>query len=264
MGPAAFRSAAFLVLAGSLAINASALREAPVATIGIIIDDLGNSLVQGRRAVRLPGAVACAILPKTPYSATLARKAHANQKEVILHLPMESTDGVELGPGGLDSKMGAAEIAAILEEDLQTVPHAVAVSNHMGSLLTRQPESMRWFIQAVAQRGNLFFVDSRTTPYTVAADLARELDVPYLVRNVFLDQDRGTDAIEREFERLLNNARRQGKALAIAHPYPETLALLERRLPTIGASGVRLVAPSQLLELAQTDIRDRSRMRMTQ
>ena len=61
----------------------------PPTYISIIIDDLGNSLPAGKQAVRLPGPVACAILPHTPYAVDLDEMAHRHGKEVLLHLPME-------------------------------------------------------------------------------------------------------------------------------------------------------------------------------
>jgi polysaccharide deacetylase 2 family uncharacterized protein YibQ len=221
----------------------------PIASVGIIIDDLGNSLRYGQRAINLPGAVACAILPHTHFSVRLAEMARAHNKEVILHLPMESTDGEEPGPGNLHSNMPAIEVAMTLAYDLQTVPHAVGVSNHMGSLLTQQREPMRLLMKAIANRGDLFFVDSLTTADSIAGHTARELGLPHLVRDIFLDNVREVEAINRQFNNLVSIAREHGSAIAIGHPYPETLEVLARRLPDLASSGIELVSLSKLLGL---------------
>ncbi len=221
----------------------------PVTSISIIIDDLGNSLRYGRRAIRLPGAVAYAILPHTHFSLRLAEMARTHNKEVILHLPMTSSDGEEPGPGNLDAHMPPLEVAMTLAYDLQTVPHAVAVSNHMGSLLTQQREPMRLLMKSIADRGDLFFVDSRTTADSVAGNIARELGLPHLVRDLFLDNVREVEAINRQFDKLVAIARAHGSALAIGHPYPETLEVLERRLPDLANNGIKLVPLSKLLEI---------------
>lgn len=247
MRATALASVALLSLAGASSGLGTEPNAAPAIAISIIIDDLGNNLPQGRRALRLPGPVACAILPHTPHAARLAREAHTSGKEVILHLPMESEDDTEPGPGSLASNMRADDISTALDQALRTVPHAVGVSSHMGSYLTKRPQPMRWLMHALAQRGGLYYVDSRTTPDTVAAKIATELGVPNLERNVFLDEDRRHGAIERQFEHLLELAERQGTALAIGHPYPETLAFLEGRLAQLTNTYVRLVPPSQLL-----------------
>jgi polysaccharide deacetylase 2 family uncharacterized protein YibQ len=175
--------------------------------------------------------------------------ARAHNKEVILHLPMESTDSEEPGPGNLDSNMPALEVAMTLAYDLQTVPHAVGISNHMGSLLTQQRESMRLLMKAITNRGDLFFVDSLTTTGSVAGHTAQELGLPHLVRDIFLDNVRQVEVINRQFDKFVAIAREHGSALAIGHPYPETLEVLERRLPDLASAGIELVPLSRLLEI---------------
>ncbi|MFQ6021357.1 MAG: divergent polysaccharide deacetylase family protein [Acidiferrobacterales bacterium] len=246
------RYAALLIcvwLSLSQVAHAADTTETPVASISIIIDDLGNSLRAGMRAIRLPGAVACAVLPHRPHAVHLAHAAHASGKEVILHLPMESADGVDLGPGSVHTDMTHLTMAMTLRDDLQAVPHAVGVSNHMGSLFTTQPKLMRWLMQAVLDEGHLFFVDSRTTADSIVPRVAEEVGVPYLVRNVFLDRERNSDAINTQFKRLINAAREHGTALAIGHPYAETLEFLERHLPMLAGSDIELVPLSKLLVL---------------
>ena len=225
--------------------------------IAIVIDDLGHSLGDGRRALRLPGPVACAILPHQLHSQALAAESRRQGKEVLLHLPMPGANGNDAGAGMIEPDMPPGELRAMVEYNLETVPHALGVNNHMGSELTRQPEPMRRVMQELARR-RLFFLDSMTSPHSVAAREARAAGLPTLVRDVFLDNDRTPAAIEREFDRLLALARRRGTAIAIGHPYPETLAVLERRLPLLRAAGIELVPLSALLPL-KPQTRDPSR-----
>lgn len=229
-----------LLLLLVLAAAPAASKAGEGVTIGIIIDDLGNSLVNGERTTRLPGAVACAVLPHTPFARSVADAAHAAGKEVVLHLPMASRDAQEPGPGQLDAGMPALEMRATLDYDLSTVPHVIGVNNHMGSLLTTQPGAMDWLMRELAQR-RLFFVDSRTDAETVAANAARRAGVPALERNVFLDDDPTPTAVAAQLDRLEHLARRHGYALAIGHPYPVTLAALERWLPQLAERGIRLI-----------------------
>jgi polysaccharide deacetylase 2 family uncharacterized protein YibQ len=138
---------------------------------------------------------------------------------------------------------------------LAAVPHAIGINNHMGSLLTQHPGHMQWLMHAIGQRGNLFFVDSFTVASSVAQRIATENWVPNIRRDVFLDSDRSIQAIEHQFQRLLNKAQKEGIALAIGHPYPETLAVLERMLPTLKDQGVRLVPVSRLINLHMRQFR---------
>ena len=232
--------AALLLLLAFAATTAAAEPGSEVAN-GLIIDDLGNNLREGERAAHLPGAVACAVLPHTPYAKTIADAAYASGKEVILHLPMESRDAQEEpGPGQLDTGMPALEMQATLDYNLTTVPHVVGVNNHMGSLLTTEPIAMDWLMRELSQR-HLFFVDSRTAAGSVAAASARTLGVPVLERDVFLDDDLSPQAVAAQLTRLEHLARRHGFALAIGHPHPVTLTALEQWLPRLKERGIRLI-----------------------
>ena len=221
--------------------------------IAVIIDDLGYQLEAGRRAIDLPGPVAFAILPGTPRGRRLAEIAHDHGKEVLLHLPLEAVDyRGPAEPGGLMLDMSRETFGATFADAILTVPFAIGVSSHRGSLLTRHPGHMGWLMEEIHDRGDLFFIDSYTTHESVALKIAAEVGVEATKRDVFLDHDRSADAVMHEFERLKALAREQGSAVAIGHPFPETLKVLERELPKLQDEGFELVRISVLL-LAQPD-----------
>ncbi len=216
--------------------------------IALIIDDLGNQRQSGLRAVNLPGPVTFAILPMTPHARLLAERAHQGRKEIMLHLPMQSVEEKALGPGGLTLDMTRGEFTRTLEASLASVPHVAGINNHMGSLLTRHPGHMDWLMQVLSARGGLFFVDSRTTHHTVAFRMAEERRVPYIQRDVFLDgAPHDPVHVRSQWRQLVQRAKDEGLAVGIAHPYPETLDVLEKTLGTLDQEGVRLLTVSRLL-----------------
>lgn len=220
----------------------------PRASIAIVIDDLGNNLALGRRAVELPGPLGFAILPLRRQTVALADYAHQLNREVIVHIPMENKENKGLGPGALKASMNREIFNQNLMAAIQSVPHRQGVSNHMGSLLTENPEHMDWLMTALSALP-LYFIDSRTSKETVAYQTARKHRIGSLKRDVFLDNETRYEAIDYQFNRLLDLARSNGSALAIGHPYPGTLAYLEKALPELESRGIRLVSPSQLLTL---------------
>lgn len=231
------------------------LATASVATgqprIAIIIDDLGYRLDAGRRAIDLPGPVSFAVLPGTPRGATLAQRAYARGKEVLLHLPLQATtdqgdDGTREHVG-INLDMSRQEFRDTFTRALTSIPHAVGVNNHRGSLLTRHPGHMRWLMEEIHARDNLFFVDSYTTHESVALQFAGEAGVSARKRDVFLDPDREPDTVAREFDRMKRLAQLRGSVVAIGHPYPGTLEFLERELPKLEADGFELVTISELV-----------------
>ena len=249
------RQAAFLVL---LLIGPAILMPVPVAAdaanpprIAIIIDDLGYQRSAGQRAVALPGPVACAVLPLTPRASELAEAAHAAGKEVLLHLPLQSLGEQDPEPGGIVLDMSRAQLAQAFAGSLRSVPHVIGVNTHQGSLLTQHPGHMHWLMQEIGARDDLFFVDSYTTAGSVALKLAREAGIAAVRRDVFLDPDREPDTVAREFSRLKQMAREKGMAVGIGHPYPATLALLERELPRLAGEGIELVGIGEYIRHAQ-------------
>lgn len=216
--------------------------------IAIIIDDLGYQLAAGRRAIALPGPVAYAVLPGTPFGRRLAALAEAEGKDVLLHLPLEAVDHEgPAEPGAITLDMNRNAFGVQFAEAIQALPNAVGVSSHRGSLLTRHPGHMAWLMEEIRSRDDLFFIDSYTTHESVALRIAAEEGVPATRRDVFLDHSRSVEAIAVEFERLKKIASRKGHAIAIGHPFPETLDVLERELPRLSEQGFELVTISVLM-----------------
>ncbi len=241
--------ALLLLLAGPGAMAEAPAPEPPA--IAIIIDDMGHQLQAGSAALALPGAVTYAFLPHTPYAREMAEQAHASGKEVMLHLPMDAHGGQQPGPGGLSLHMTQRQFRDALAGSLASVPHVAGLNNHMGSLLTRHPGAMDWLMQDLRQRGNLFFIDSRTTSLTVAEALAHEHQVPAASRDIFLDNIRDPAYIREQFRQLVQQARRLGRAIGIGHPYPETIATLAEELAQLEVHGVRLVSTSEVVAAGQ-------------
>jgi polysaccharide deacetylase 2 family uncharacterized protein YibQ len=224
----------------------------PPPAIGIIIDDLGYNRQDGLRALALPGPIAYSVLPHTPVAVMLAEKAHELGKDVLLHLPMEALDRNRLlGEGAIMSAMTRQEVLDTIVGNLASVPHAIGVNNHMGSLLTAERQPMQWVMEALRDQGNLIYVDSRTTRHTVAGMAAHDQELPFLSRDVFLDNEGGEDYVRRQFYELIARARQEGHALAIGHPRDDTLRVLEEILPILHQHGVRLVRLPDLLTLQQ-------------
>lgn len=229
------------------ATPANPLAENRQPVIGIIIDDMGNLERRDKRALRLPGPVTFSFLPHTPHARELAELAHQRNKEIMVHLPMESMQHDKLGPGALTLDMTAQQFSQQLTLGIAAIPHAVGLNNHMGSLLTQHPGHMQWLMTELSKRKDLYFVDSYTTKTSIAQQLANENWVPNMRRDVFLDHNRNPEKIRFQFQRLIKKARRNGTALAIGHPFPETMTVLEEELPKLHAQGITLLPVSQLV-----------------
>ncbi len=238
-------AALLLLLLSSPGVRAAGAR------VAIVMDDLGYRYAEGLRTLELPGPVSFAVLPFTPYSRTVARIAHSLGRDVLVHMPMQAQSNKTLGPGGLLVNMDQREFTQQVRAALRAVPNARGLSNHMGSLLTAQPQAMNWLMQALKQEPQLFFFDSRTTALTQGTRAADANNLPNTSRDVFLDNILDEAAIDKQFDLLLKKARLNGTAVAIGHPNPETLKVLENRLPELKSQGVHLVSLSELIQQRQ-------------
>ncbi|MET3050273.1 divergent polysaccharide deacetylase family protein [Pseudomonas alkylphenolica] len=212
------------------------------AYMSVIIDDLGQSSARDSRTLALPGPVTMAIMPDTPHASTFARQAHQAGKTVILHMPMDPATG----PYAWHPGTPVPELAQRLDAALAKVPYAAGINNHMGSRMTSQAEPMAW-LMAELQRRHLFFVDSRTSAATVAAAKAQVLNLAHVSRDVFLDDVRTPEAITAQLQLGIELARKQGSAVLIGHPYPQTLDVLEREMPRLKRQGIELISIEQMI-----------------
>ena len=213
--------------------------------VAIVIDDIGYQRQEGERTLALPAKLTVAVLPFTPFAKSLAKQAPAAGKEVMLHAPMEPKKLSYWGDG-LKASMPEQALRESFNSMINDIPNLVGINNHMGSGLTENAEIMAWLMAELPARG-LYFIDSRTTAASAAYDAAKKLGIPTYERDIFLDHSRKPKDISRQLDKLVQTAQKNGMALGIGHPYPETLQVLEQRLPQLHAQGIELVTVSELL-----------------
>lgn len=212
---------------------------------------MGYRLKSGQRAVRLPGEITYSFLPHSPHATQLSQLAHDQNKEVMLHLPMESESGKKIGPGGLSECMSDKKFFEVLGQSIKSVPYVTGFNNHMGSQLTKSSHWMTRLMREVAVENKLFFVDSKTTSESVALKVARDEGLKSIQRDIFIDHEESKSFIQKQLRLLITKAKQNGTALAIAHPKSLTLEELEKWLPELESKGVQLVSVSKLINLRQ-------------
>jgi polysaccharide deacetylase 2 family uncharacterized protein YibQ len=222
------------------------------ARIALVFDDLGYTTDGlARELLELPAIVTFAVLPGLRASRAFAESASARGHEIILHLPLEPVDVERHDPGrdALFVDLDAREKHRRLGAFLDGLPAYRGVSNHMGSRFSSDPGSVEWLLREVQRRDqSLFFLDSKTTPYSVIPERARALGVPCLSNNLFLDgivPSRVDPAVQAR--RLRGIADRRGHAIGIGHVRRETVDAVRDAIPRWEAEGIRLVGLSELV-----------------
>jgi polysaccharide deacetylase 2 family uncharacterized protein YibQ len=223
------------------------IRGAGQAKLAILLDDLGSDRRAADAIFRLRIPITLSVLPYHAHSQEIAREAKKRGCEVMLHLPMQSVanetpEGRELRPG-----LPRGEVEDLVTKMLEAVPEADGVNNHQGSQATSNTALMDELMPVLRDAG-VFYVDSRTTPATVAYDTAKRNGVKTAFRNVpFLDDVQNKAAVKRQLQIAIRGAKEKGEAIAIGHPHTVTLEALREILPETKKQGVEFVFVSDLV-----------------
>lgn len=217
--------------------------------IALVIDDFGYSLSNSvREFLTLPQPVTVSILPGLTYSKKIARLAHDNGLEVLVHLPMQPQSGDYRKDDYIILKgMNAAEIRRRVRRSIQAIPFATGLNNHKGSLATTDSKIMNAVLDELKKR-KYYFLDSRTSDKSVAYALARKKKLPCLFNNTFLDAIQEEPFVRQQLNLLAEMATKNGFAVGIGHPHEVTLAVLKEACPMLEKRGFQFVSLSELIK----------------
>lgn len=218
------------------------------AKVAVVIDDLGLSVPFTRQIAQVKAPLTVSFLP---YGASNKEQVTALKNagfEVMLHVPMMPHVPAALAPVTLSPEMDKAETQTELDKMINRFEGTgmSGVNNHMGSLLTERTKNMG-YVMEVLKKHNMYFLDSKTTGKSVAEEVAKEYGVAYISRDVFLDNKNDYNYIMGQFRQTEKIAKKNGHAVAIGHPYSQTLKALQDWLKEAENSGIKVVHLSELL-----------------
>jgi len=223
-----------------------AVRDSSLPMVAIIIDDMGYHQKIGHGLLELPINLTFSFLPAAPHTAELEEMAFQAGRVIFLHQPMEpKSKEWDPGPGAMLVGQTKEEQKALFYDNLQAVPHAVGVNNHMGSLYTEDRAAMDSLMLLIRAEG-LFFVDSFTSGASQALAAATAAGVPTARRHIFLDNVHSEDKVCEQLQKLVESAEKNGWAIGIGHPNAATLAALTHCRGKL-LDRVRLVSAQELL-----------------
>ncbi len=215
--------------------------------IAIVVDDFGYSY-NGAASdfLELDAGITLSVIPGLKHSREICEKAAGAGKSYICHLPMEPEEGKCQGGYCVTVAMNDREIERTVYGALEVIPGAAGMNNHMGSKATSDRRVMSAVMRACRQR-NLFFLDSLTSPHSVAAETAESMGMPRLVNDLFLD-NRGDD-IRGNMLKLIRLSERRGWAIGIMHVHSESFRELKWLVEEAEKRGIELITLKDLITL---------------
>ena len=217
-----------------------------LSAVVIVIDDLGIDQMRTKKVIELAGPLTLAFLPYGYNLKALTSRAIVKNHELLVHLPMQPhAENADPGPNALLRTLSEIEIRRRIDWNLSQFAGFVGINNHMGSNFTTWESGMSFVMQEMKTRG-LLYLDSLTSPKSVAKKVAHEFGLSILSRDIFLDNEPDLDQIRSRLLELEEISRRRGYAIGIGHPYDKTIEALSEWSKDLDNRGLKLVALSQL------------------
>ena len=211
--------------------------------IALIMMDLGlKTRITQRALAETPVPVTFALSAYGSGLQTWSREARQKGHELLLMVPMEplNADRNDAGPLALLTTKNERENIGLLRTSLGKFTGYVGIINMMGDKFTANADTMRPVLQEIKRRG-LMFVDARTSRYSSAATLARNIRLPVAMNNAVIDATLRKEAIDNALLALENRARTLGTAVGVMHPYPISIAAVKDWVASLPEKGFILV-----------------------
>ncbi len=215
--------------------------------IAIVVDDMGISAERTKDIISIKAPLTSSFLT---YSQNLKKQMKAAQQsghEVMAHIPMEAKANIDEGPDVLTNDMSKKQIKKTFSEMIDKFPQIYGVNNHMGSKFTENEKKLEEVLKILKEK-NMFFLDSKTSPKSAADNVAKKLNLKYVSRNVFLDNENNLDYINKQLKTTEKLAYKNGVAIAICHPKSQTYIALKDWVKTLDEKHLRLVKLSQIVD----------------
>ncbi|WP_053005750.1 divergent polysaccharide deacetylase family protein [Kiloniella spongiae] len=217
--------------------------------IAVVLDDVGVNKRGADLAIELPGAITLAFMTYAPDVKAMTAEARKKGHELMLHVPMEPLGSADPGPKALLTGLSDEEILTRLEWGMAQFDGYIGINNHMGSKFTGWRRGMEVVMSKIEQTDH-FFMDSRTSPRSVAASVAASMGVPVLRRDVFIDNDyKNTLEIFKQLKQAERIAKKNGHAIAIGHPHKSTVEVLHKWIKEAETRGFDIVPISKIMAL---------------
>ncbi|MDD3295877.1 MAG: divergent polysaccharide deacetylase family protein [Candidatus Omnitrophica bacterium] len=202
--------------------------------IALIFDDLGENLSDLKELYSLDVPLTVSVIPDLKFSKNIAHIASRCGFSVFIHLPMQPLkENTKRAPYRfIGPELSRRENVMLLRHYLNSLRIAIGVNNHMGSAATQDVELMKVVLRMVKARG-LIFIDSKTSPDSVAYEQAQKEGLVCGYNEGFLDYYDSSLEMEKSLDKLINSAVHKGRIIAIAHPKKSTIRFLKGKIPEL-------------------------------
>lgn len=221
--------------------------------VAIVVTNMGLSAAATDHAINaLPGAVTLAFAPFAEGLKDGLARARGKGHEVLLNTPMEP-EGYprsDPGPKALLTSLSEAENLENLTWILTRGEAYVGIANLTGGRFAQSPEHLKPVLAMLRQRG-LLYVDRWAGNETPSGKIAKEIELPFAGVQLVVDQEPTKNGIDGRLAELERIARRDGRAVGLALPYPLSLERIALWINELDQRGAILAPVSAVVSAAK-------------
>ena len=197
--------------------------------IAIVIDDMGIDIVKSKQILKIPEIYNFSYLTYAKNLQLQIDFAKGQGKEILLHIPMESIKVFTVSDYGgiyLTTTKTPEQNLKIFKDMIGDTTGYIGINNHMGSKFTSNYRQLYNIVSELKNMG-LMFLDSRTINTSKGDIIASKIQLPYIMRDIFLDDSDNLYDILQSLKILETVAKNKGYAVAIGHPKTNTIKALK-------------------------------------
>lgn len=216
--------------------------------IAIVVTGIGLSTAASLEAIRrLPAAVTLSVDPYAAAPEKWAPRARGAGHEILLSLPLESSDFPfrDPGPIALLTSLSAADNLDRLQQLLSRCTGYVGVAGIFGRRFEQDEDSLPPVLEFLGRRG-LMYVGGVTSAASLPPELASETEFPRVVVDVWIDDETTSLGIDRALAQLEATARERAVAVGVARNSPLTIVRLATWAASLEEKDIALVPVSAI------------------
>lgn len=226
----------------------------PRPKVSIVIGGLGFGRALTDAAMeKLPADVSLAFAPQGPEVATDVAAARAKGHEVLLEIPMESSERptTKTGLHTLTINADKKNAQRMLWLLSRTTGYAGLINTFGDSFLATKDEAI--FVMAETAKRGLFFVEAGSTAESLAPMAAGKMGAPFARADSVIDEAPSREAIDAQLAALEATAKKRGVAIGVAGALPNTVDRVAAWIAGLEQKGIALVPVSALAGTASAE-----------
>ena len=225
--------------------------EVTLARVAIIIKGLGFSKAATVAAINhTPSSVTLAFDPYAKGVGNWVGLARSAGHETLISLPMEPLNfpASDPGPFALQTNLSSSENINRLHFLLSVSMGNVGLIKMMGSNFVASEQALMPILKEIKNRG-LLMIDDGSTKNSQIIRIGSNIELPQARGDIFIDEDPSRGGVANGLAELEKIAKKNKRAVGIAHALPNTISLIMSWTKTLGRKKIALAPISAVVQI---------------